>query len=144
MQKKWGLRDVQEPLSSLSQSYTEAFRQVNQLTAQHAVHAIPTQILQLAQDLFEQLRQSTCQQVLLHGDLHHDNILLDQQRGWLAIDPKGMVGDPACQAARLLRNPLPALLQQNNPAAVTKTRVDILAARLQQEPQRVLQWAFTE
>lgn len=30
---------------------------------------------------------------LLHGDLHHYNILYDQKRGWCAIDPKGIVGD---------------------------------------------------
>jgi streptomycin 6-kinase len=30
----------------------------------------------------------------LHGDLHHDNVL-STPRGWLAIDPKGLCGDPA-------------------------------------------------
>ncbi|MBT4612616.1 MAG: phosphotransferase [Gemmatimonadetes bacterium] len=34
-------------------------------------------------------------QILLHGDLHHYNILLDEQRDWTAIDPKGNVG-PSC------------------------------------------------
>ncbi len=31
----------------------------------------------------------------LHGDLHHDNIVTGSQRGWLAIDPQGLIGDPA-------------------------------------------------
>ncbi|MFZ0218179.1 MAG: aminoglycoside phosphotransferase family protein [Candidatus Dormiibacterota bacterium] len=30
--------------------------------------------------------------ILLHGDLHHDNVLDGAGRGWLAIDPKGIVG----------------------------------------------------
>jgi streptomycin 6-kinase len=30
--------------------------------------------------------------VLLHGDLHHENVLDSAHRGWLAIDPKGIVG----------------------------------------------------
>ncbi|KQU75390.1 3'-kinase [Aminobacter sp. DSM 101952] len=42
---------------------------------------------------------------VLHGDLHHDNILLGE-RGWLVIDPKGLIGDPAFDAANLFYNPL--------------------------------------
>ncbi|MGX8007781.1 aminoglycoside phosphotransferase family protein [Mesorhizobium sp. ORM8.1] len=41
----------------------------------------------------------------LHGDLHHDNILLGP-RGWLAIDPKGVIGDPGFDAANMFYNPL--------------------------------------
>ena len=44
---------------------------------------------------------------LLHGDLHYDNIL-SSQRGWLAIDPKGIVGDPSWELAPLLINNLDA------------------------------------
>ena len=32
---------------------------------------------------------------LLHGDFNPGNLLLDDRRGWLAIDPKPMSGDPA-------------------------------------------------
>lgn len=42
---------------------------------------------------------------VLHGDLHHDNILLGE-RGWLVIDPKGILGDPGFDAANLFYNPL--------------------------------------
>jgi streptomycin 6-kinase len=41
----------------------------------------------------------------LHGDLHHDNIM-QGPRGWLAIDPKGVVGDPGFDAANMFYNPL--------------------------------------
>ncbi|MDX8502652.1 aminoglycoside phosphotransferase family protein [Mesorhizobium sp. VK4C] len=41
----------------------------------------------------------------LHGDLHHDNILFGP-RGWLAIDPKGVLGDPGFDAANIFYNPL--------------------------------------
>jgi streptomycin 6-kinase len=41
----------------------------------------------------------------LHGDLHHENIM-HGPRGWLAIDPKGLVGDPGYDAANLFYNPL--------------------------------------
>jgi streptomycin 6-kinase len=42
--------------------------------------------------------------VPLHGDLHHDNIIASR-RGWLAIDPKGLIGDPAYEVANVFRNP---------------------------------------
>ncbi|MBZ9963159.1 aminoglycoside phosphotransferase family protein [Mesorhizobium sp. BR1-1-2] len=41
----------------------------------------------------------------LHGDLHHENIL-HGPRGWLAIDPKGIFGDPGFDAANMFYNPL--------------------------------------
>jgi len=41
----------------------------------------------------------------LHGDLHHDNIM-ESPRGWLAIDPKGVLGDAGFDAANLFYNPL--------------------------------------
>jgi streptomycin 6-kinase len=41
----------------------------------------------------------------LHGDLHHENILLGE-RGWLSIDPKGLLGDPGFDAANMFYNPL--------------------------------------
>lgn len=44
--------------------------------------------------------------VMLHGDLHHDNVL-DSARGWLAIDPKGLIGERTYEVANLLCNPQP-------------------------------------
>jgi streptomycin 6-kinase len=41
----------------------------------------------------------------LHGDLHHENIM-HGPRGWLAIDPKGLLGDPGFDAANMFYNPL--------------------------------------
>ena len=41
----------------------------------------------------------------LHGDLHHENVIFGD-RGWLAIDPKGVLGDPAFDAANMFSNPL--------------------------------------
>ncbi|HEY1928103.1 MAG TPA: aminoglycoside phosphotransferase family protein [Caulobacteraceae bacterium] len=43
--------------------------------------------------------------VVLHGDLHHENVLDGGARGWLAIDPKGLVGERAFEFANLFRNP---------------------------------------
>lgn len=41
----------------------------------------------------------------LHGDIHHENIIKGP-RGWLAIDPHGVAGDAAFDAANIFYNPL--------------------------------------
>jgi streptomycin 6-kinase len=43
--------------------------------------------------------------VVLHGDLHHGNVLDFGERGWLAIDPKGLLGDAEFDVCNLLCNP---------------------------------------
>jgi streptomycin 6-kinase len=55
---------------------------------------------------------------LVHGDFHHHNVLRSQ-RGWLAIDPKPMLGEPEYDVPPFLWNPLPCRL-----------RLDVLEARL--------------
>jgi streptomycin 6-kinase len=42
----------------------------------------------------------------LHGDLHHENIMSQDGTAWRAIDPPGLIGDPAYDAANFFGNPL--------------------------------------
>ncbi|CAN7394836.1 aminoglycoside phosphotransferase family protein [Rhizobium sp. LjRoot254] len=42
----------------------------------------------------------------LHGDLHHENIISKEGTIWRAIDPHGLIGDPAYDAANFFGNPL--------------------------------------
>ena len=42
----------------------------------------------------------------LHGDLHHENIMSQEGTVWRAIDPHGLIGDPAYDAANFFGNPL--------------------------------------
>jgi len=58
-----------------------------------------------AAKIAERLLSNPHDQRVLHGDLHHDNILLGK-RGWLVIDPKGLLGDPGFDAANFFYNPL--------------------------------------
>lgn len=43
-------------------------------------------------------------EMLLHGDLHHDNILLGGEGRWRVIDPKGVVGDVVFDIPRFILN----------------------------------------
>lgn len=75
----------------------------------------------------------------LHGDLHHDNVL-SGPRGWLAIDPKGVWGDPAYETANAFRNP-----EGFGESIFDPDRLHRMAAhfshRLGLPPQRLLDWA---
>lgn len=47
------------------------------------------------------------EKILLHGDLHHCNILFDDSKGWTIIDPKGVLGPACLETGRFLHNQLP-------------------------------------
>lgn len=64
------------------------------LTALDKDWSIPDEYLQKARMLGDQLLQTSEVDVLLHGDLHHDNILQNGENS-LVIDPKGVIGEPA-------------------------------------------------
>lgn len=79
--------------------------------------------------------------VLMHGDLHHFNIL-SSERGWLVIDPKGVIG-PACyEVGPLLMNPWDELLRIGDYRQMTRRRLDILHERLGFEGERIREWAL--
>ncbi len=63
------------------------------LTALDKDWAIPDAYLKKARKLRDQLLQTAKPDVFLHGDLHHDNILQNDET-WVVIDPKGVVGSP--------------------------------------------------
>jgi streptomycin 6-kinase len=79
--------------------------------------------------------------VLMHGDFHHYNIL-SSERGWLVIDPKGVIG-PACyEVGPLLMNPWGTLINRRDLQLITKRRIDILHEHLGFERARIHAWGL--
>jgi streptomycin 6-kinase len=103
----------------------------------------PARLVDMAQTLVADLVASSATAVLLHGDLHHYNILAAARQPWLAIDPKGVAGEPAYEVGALIRNPL-NLPEWPNREAVTRRRLDILAEELAMDRQRLLAWSFAQ
>lgn len=85
------------------------------------------------------LKTTTCEKPL-HGDLHHHN-MIKSGRGWLAIDPKGLIGDPAYEVSNLFANPL-----NYENAGSQPERVDMLlricADELTYPKDRIAKFAF--
>ncbi|MES2342971.1 MAG: aminoglycoside phosphotransferase family protein [Pseudomonadota bacterium] len=74
---------------------------------------------------------------VLHGDAHHGNFLDFGDLGWLAIDPKGLIGDRGYDYANLLCNP--DLATAIVPGRIARqARVVARAANL--DPVRTMQW----
>lgn len=78
--------------------------------------------------------------VTLHGDLHHDNVLdFGEERGWLAIDPKRLIGERGYDFANIVCNP------ERNLTLVTSSgrllsQVDVIATAADLDRRRLLQW----
>ncbi len=79
--------------------------------------------------------------MLIHGDLHHFNIL-SSARGWLAIDPKGVIGPAAYEVGPLLINPWGELIDNMDTVRVTERRIAILSERLGFETERIRLWGL--
>jgi streptomycin 6-kinase len=63
-------------------------------------------LVEPAQRVYSELCATQREPALLHGDLHHYNVLSDRARGWCAIDPKGVVGELEFELGAALRNPI--------------------------------------
>lgn len=104
----------------------------------------PPTLLEQAERLFAELNNSMAEPMLLHGDLHQENILSAQRQPWLAIDPKGLIGEPAYETGSLLRNMLPQLLQMPHPERVLARRITQISEELGFERTRVRDWGLAQ
>jgi len=94
-----------------------------------------------AHAIYDELCASQTTRQLLHGDLQHSNILFDGDRGWIAIDPKGVVGELEVETAPFLRNPAGAVELFNNQIVVER-RLRRLCALAGLRYERALRWSF--
>lgn len=104
---------------------------------------IPAHILAKARRLGDTLLGSTKKEVLLHGDLHHDNIVKNGN-DWLVIDPKGFIGDPAFEPAAYLSNPIPELLQVDHPRSIIQNRTQSCSEQLGISQERIVNWLYVK
>lgn len=104
---------------------------------------IPPHFLQKARELRDKLLLSATGDILLHGDLHHDNILQDGTT-WMVIDPKGVIGEAAFELAPFIRNPIPELLDSDKASSIIERRITTFAKILGIEETRIRDWCYVE
>ena len=105
---------------------------------------LPARLFDEAETLFRELNDSAAEPALLHGDLHQGNIIAARREPWLAIDPKGIVGEPAYEVGAMLRNPIDRILKWPNLARVMERRVRQLSDELGFERERVRGWGLAQ
>lgn len=105
---------------------------------------IPKDSFKKAQALSKTLLNSQGDLYLLHGDLHHQNILLKDNQEWIAIDPKGIVGELAFEVGAYLRNPLPHLLENENAVEIIYNRIHLFAKGLKTDYERIVNWGYIQ
>ena len=124
-----------------------SFKTVNQwldLLNKFQSKKIPERLLEKARQLSEKLLSLKQEQYVLHGDLHHENILRSSDETARAIDPKGVIGPLEYEVGRFIMNPIPDLLQQHDAQKIIKNRIDIFSEIFGFEKQRLLDWAFVQ
>jgi streptomycin 6-kinase len=100
----------------------------------------PEKIVSRVEQTLPRLYAESSPPCLIHGDFHHFNVLSSGD-GWIAIDPKGVVGHPEYEIGPLLVNPWFSLVNGSSPKRQTERRLDILSERLGFPRQRLLDWA---
>ncbi|MGG0643811.1 aminoglycoside phosphotransferase family protein [Sporosarcina gallistercoris] len=100
---------------------------------------LPNERVRQALHYFRELWDTTETLGLLHGDLHHGNILYSQERGWLAIDPKGVVGDPYFDLIQFMLNDL---IEKPDPKTLLRYRVERISELLALDKRRLLKAAI--
>ena len=91
--------------------------------------------------LAEKLLATEQEARVLHGDIHHENIMNSSERGWLAIDPKYLFGERTYDIANAFYNPIGFAGLAESPEVI-KYRCSIYSQRLKIESRRILQYAF--
>ena len=91
--------------------------------------------------LHNELAASSEGEFVLHGDLHHANILSSERECWLAIDPRGLIGEPAAETTPMIFNVLP-LKDPERMRQVLTRRVDQLGEELGIERERIRAWGI--
>jgi len=108
----------------------------------------PKELLERIDVLLPDLLASQQSEVLLHGDLHHDNIVSKglaskKSSAWMVIDPKGIRGEPSYEIGAFLRNPH-ELVEDADLKSTTLKRIDIFSHVLEIESERIAAWMIVQ
>jgi streptomycin 6-kinase len=108
-----------------------------------AEERVPRALLEPAQRIYSDLCATQRNPALLHGDLHHYNVLSDRSRGWCGIDVKGVVGELEYELGAALRNPIdrPDLFATRD---IVERRLDHFGLVLGIDTSRARGWCFAQ
>ncbi|OZM56490.1 hypothetical protein CIB95_11990 [Lottiidibacillus patelloidae] len=95
--------------------------------------------LQQAAKVFTYMVDTSKETMLLHGDFHHYNVLSHDQ-GWIAIDPKGLIGEKEYDLSQYMLNCIPETIEAK--AKTIDLRAELFAKQLSLNKERILLWGY--
>ncbi len=104
----------------------------------------PREFQNKAREFYAELSFAQKQKFLIHGDLHHENILSATREEFLAIDPKGIVGDTGYEIAVFLNNHLWWLASESNLKEILTNAVRCFSEAFEIEQIDLRKWAFAQ
>ena len=128
------------PIFSTAADWCQGFQRYLNKPAEN--NPLPLHLVLQASKLADDLLTSPHDQYLLHGDMHHMNILKTEADTWIAIDPKGVIGEPAFEVGAFLLNPVPDLIHWPDLKEIQKQRLIILEEELIIDRERLTGWSF--
>src|SRR5919109_2066015 len=96
-------------------------------------------VLDAALRVLQELPPTQGDQVVLHQDLHADNVLRAEREPWLVIDPKPLAGEREFGLAPIIRS-----FELGHSARAVRTRLDRLSAQLGLDRNRARGWAVAQ
>jgi len=130
---------VEAPTESTMPTLLEREQEVKDILMKNpkGLGPISREMLTEVVNLFHYLNGTIKKHYLLHGDLHHYNVLSAGDK-WLAIDPKGLIGEREYDVIQFLFNKMP----DENRKDVLYKRINILVDELNLNEERVLLWGY--
>lgn len=104
---------------------------------------IPEYYLTKARRIKKHLLATSLKEVVLHGDLHQDNVI-QHGNSFVAIDPKGFRGEWLYDVGPFLRNPTPQLVALSDAQEILAARIEMFGVMLKVDPKRIAQWGFVQ
>jgi streptomycin 6-kinase len=95
------------------------------------------ELVDAAVSALEELAPTQGEQVLIHQDLHADNVLATEREPWLAIDPKPLVGEREFGLAPIIRS-----VELGHSKREVVRRLDRLSSELDLDRERARGWAL--
>lgn len=138
MKRFWRTPERSENLHHLRDWFRALFNYPSLYTADKSpiMHLIERAIT-VADNLLSEPRD----EVLLHGDIHHENILWGSERGWVTIDPKGLIGERGYDVATWMLNPW-GIGERLDLEEIMSARLDLFSRELAIDRMRLTEWAF--
>lgn len=129
---------VDEPFTTLREEAEHWIVQLDERW-ERAGRPFERELVDRALDVLRTQSQDQGPQVLVHQDLHPDNVLRAEREPWLVIDPKPLVGEmefavaPIVRAGEIGRSP-----------ELIRRRLDILCTELGLDWERTVNWTFAQ